>query len=385
VSAEVIAILSTQIVSVLICFILGYGYIVEAKTKTTRGNLFLVMTATVTLALIADGVTWVIDGNEKLTVLAFICVVLSLTISLILLSMYALYVGTSIIEKSQNANGISTIIKVILWVNIAFIVAILIMSFTGSLFTITNGIYSVGNLYYLYIIFCITSMIFTSIVVIANSKVLGKREVIVSLVYLVFPFISAILSVFIPNASYGYQASALALLIIYIFIQSEENKKLNEEKVTNEYYANHDTLTGVNSRKAFTKTLDASIKKLGNVGVIFCDVNGLKYTNDHYGHKAGDTLLIDFATLLKDSFSEDEIFRISGDEFVVIMLGSDKKSFSEKVLSFEEKIGNGTHRIACIGEEYGSCQKVEELLQMAEKKMYVSKEEYHKSHPDSSR
>ena len=63
-------------------------------------------------------------------------------------------------------------------------------------------------------------------------------------------------------------------------------------------------LTGLLNRRAY----DNACKMLiGNrqVGVIFCDVNSLKYTNDIFGHEAGDKLIKSFASILKNSFRND--------------------------------------------------------------------------------
>lgn len=85
-------------------------------------------------------------------------------------------------------------------------------------------------------------------------------------------------------------------------------------------------LTGLLNRRAY----DNACKMLiGNcqVGVIFCDVNSLKYTNDIFGHEAGDKLIKSFASILKNSFRNDETFRISGDEFVILLSTIDKYLF----------------------------------------------------------
>ena len=85
-------------------------------------------------------------------------------------------------------------------------------------------------------------------------------------------------------------------------------------------------LTGLLNRRAYDNTCKMLI---GNcqVGVIFCDVNSLKYTNDIFGHEAGDKLIKSFASILKNSFRNDETFRISGDEFVILLSTIDKYLF----------------------------------------------------------
>jgi diguanylate cyclase (GGDEF)-like protein len=72
-------------------------------------------------------------------------------------------------------------------------------------------------------------------------------------------------------------------------------------------------------------------------GVLVVDINGLKEANDAYGHDVGNQLIISSARLLCDTFSQSPVFRIGGDEFVVILRDHDfeiYRSLIEK-LDFE--------------------------------------------------
>ena len=54
-----------------------------------------------------------------------------------------------------------------------------------------------------------------------------------------------------------------------------------------------------------------------------CDVNGLKYVNDTFGHKAGDQYIKDASALVCGIYSHSPVFRVGGDEFVVLLTGRD--------------------------------------------------------------
>ena len=87
------------------------------------------------------------------------------------------------------------------------------------------------------------------------------------------------------------------------------------------YLSYHDSLTGLHNRAYFEK----EIKNLDNdkhlpLGLIIGDVNGLKMTNDVFGHDEGDKLLKVIADILKSCCRKDDIIaRWGGDEFVILI------------------------------------------------------------------
>ena len=67
--------------------------------------------------------------------------------------------------------------------------------------------------------------------------------------------------------------------------------------------------------------------------LVMVDVNGLKLTNDAFGHKAGDMLLKKVANILKrECRSEDIIARIGGDEFILLLPKTDAKN-ADKIMN----------------------------------------------------
>src|SRR6056297_2412194 len=106
-------------------------------------------------------------------------------------------------------------------------------------------------------------------------------------------------------------------------------KKEKQEKI--EYLSFHDPLTGLYNRRY----MQDSIKRLDTsrnipFSIIVADINGLKLTNDAYGHEMGDKLLLSASEILKKSCrKEDIICRVGGDEFVILLPNTDEKSTEE--------------------------------------------------------
>lgn len=83
----------------------------------------------------------------------------------------------------------------------------------------------------------------------------------------------------------------------------------------------HDTLTGLYNRTYFEEEMRLLEEACyAPVGMIVCDVDGLKLVNDTFGHSTGDKLLWLTAGILKKCFrEEDKVFRIGGDEFAILL------------------------------------------------------------------
>lgn len=107
-------------------------------------------------------------------------------------------------------------------------------------------------------------------------------------------------------------------------------KKLENEL---EYKRTHDTMTGLYNREYYDRYFDDLDKKdEAMVGIIVCDLDGLKYTNDNFGHKVGDKLIIETSRILNKYSSKNVIVaRIGGDEITVITVGLDEQIINEMI------------------------------------------------------
>lgn len=113
--------------------------------------------------------------------------------------------------------------------------------------------------------------------------------------------------------------------------------------------------------------------------IIMGDVNGLKLTNDTYGHSAGDKLIITMANIIKEACAEDDIIcRWGGDEFL-ILIENKPESYCEKLINeIKEKCKNvsdfGFNVSIAIGSaDNKTVSGTELVLNLAEQKMYRCK------------
>jgi diguanylate cyclase (GGDEF)-like protein len=107
--------------------------------------------------------------------------------------------------------------------------------------------------------------------------------------------------------------------------------------------ANTDPLTGVRNKLAYdesVESINAKISKgrMDDFGIIMMDINLLKKINDTYGHEYGDLLIKNFCSVVCDVFVHSPVYRIGGDEFVVILRNRDLANADKLLSDFEENI-----------------------------------------------
>ncbi|MEW8269661.1 MAG: EAL domain-containing protein [Candidatus Thiodiazotropha taylori] len=109
---------------------------------------------------------------------------------------------------------------------------------------------------------------------------------------------------------------------ILIVISDVTEIKKSEEKI--HYQAFHDLLTGIPNRASLYERLENALalaKRQHSFGaLLFMDLDRFKNINDSLGHHTGDKLLIDFTSRIqKHTRKEDMLFRMGGDEFVILL------------------------------------------------------------------
>ncbi|MCR5410493.1 MAG: EAL domain-containing protein [Lachnospiraceae bacterium] len=177
-----------------------------------------------------------------------------------------------------------------------------------------------------------------------------------------------------------------ALEITTFIVGSELGNHLLLDRLT--LIGTKDMLTGVlnrNEMNNFVDNLSHGSMSDVSVGVIFADLNGLKTVNDEEGHNAGDLLLKNAASVLREVFSENEIYRAGGDEFAVIVTDVTEEDIEgqiEKVREESKKYGNVSFAIGGCVETNSS--NVRMALRRADEKMYADKERYYKENPELS-
>lgn len=155
--------------------------------------------------------------------------------------------------------------------------------------------------------------------------------------------------------------------------------------------ASIDELTGVFNRNAGKKRLGKLLdgpEGAERFTIALYDINGLKWVNDTYGHLEGDHLLRFVAqNIQKELEGEDFVFRLSGDEFIVVFLDKDMdraREWMERIIQrLEERRtasrinyeASFSYGLAAV--DAGEHLSVSDLLSVADTQMYIQKRDHH--------
>lgn len=158
-----------------------------------------------------------------------------------------------------------------------------------------------------------------------------------------------------------------------------------------------DPLTVCYNRPSFEMNAESFMKSHPEGSLCFIDLDGLKYTNDHFGHSAGDYLLKTFVAVFKASINPEleRLYRYAGDEFVLVSSRSSAEtdalalSISEKLKgphSFEDseiriEFSHGVAAFAEGATASGAAPDITEVINLADGRMYECKK-IHKANDD---
>ena len=166
----------------------------------------------------------------------------------------------------------------------------------------------------------------------------------------------------------------------------QREKKQMQELFAAWELAYTDALTGAKSKLAYLEResrIDREIAKgtAERVAVVVFDLNGLKQINDTLGHDMGDKYIADASAMIKEAFQDSPLFRIGGDEFVVIPEGEDYQNREALLERFQRQVeeNSKTGRVVVSAgmAEYipGRDFSFERVFKRADHRMYRRKEE----------
>ena len=178
-----------------------------------------------------------------------------------------------------------------------------------------------------------------------------------------------------PPARYFKFVTEMLQIMGHFIVSSMKRRDLVRELEVMSY---SDPLTTLGNRYAMEKYIKQA-DRTQHIGVVYCDITGLKRINDSEGHSAGDRLIQRCCECLKQVFSQYGLFRIGGDELVVLCLGMEEKELYDKAKELKELL-RANHATIAVGAAVNTLEEVGEdhLLTEPERRMYQDKAEYYR-------
>ncbi|NMR18958.1 GGDEF domain-containing protein [Cellulomonas fimi] len=228
------------------------------------------------------------------------------------------------------------------------------------------------------------------------------RLTLLGFVLLLNPLLASAQEAFGDGADWMLLLSGTLLLVPLVVVRIAYLARLQASaQVALTHLVSHDELTGLISRRALLVFLDEAIARLSRpdargLTVLFLDVDGLKATNDRYGHRAGDQLLQTVAGRLAGAIGVDDVAaRVGGDEFVVVCEGSPDAT-RDVVARVRQVVGEPVRlagvelaagaSIGIVELGPGDAVGVDEVVALADSRMYEDKRHrYGRAHVDRRR
>lgn len=255
-----------------------------------------------------------------------------------------------------------------------------------------------ANDYYDYLkfiqIICGSFSVIILVCTVYEARVFKEKEIVKLSIYSVILLIGVLadaicnLTEIMPYAIWFRLSFVIFLSIQFIRILRDikniiiENAKLD---VLREI-AYKDALTGINNRRAYleqVEKLKSDLSSISIFSIIVFDVNDLKKVNDMLGHEDGDKLIIDSCNIISSVFNRNDVYRIGGDEIVVILKNIDTYKWDKLIDKFIDELeefnllNNRKISIAYGVATYDSTndKSFEEVFSRADDAMYKNKME----------
>ena len=370
-------VVATEAMSLLSLGLILYGSLFEISRKVRKNNVYTAQVLLCVMALFADMMAWIIDGTQVPEPVIFLSDLLTFVLGYVIIASYSIYIIETLKEKRPVSPWL---IKAVVIATGVACVVVVICSLTGHVFSIQDHSYVTGPWYPYTHVFTNALMALNLWLILSNSKVYGFHDTVALMAYIIFPVGATLLHYVVPQISLTFIGSMFSQFMVYIMLQAEQESEFREKERLMIEVSRTDTLTGLQNRRAYTETLD-KVKNEETVGIVFLDINGLKYTNDNLGHEAGDALISGFSSIVTKHFPYDEVFRISGDEFVVIKAAVKQKELEHTADLLKKAQVKDGRPIAAVGLGYGPGYMVGAVVNDAETKMYEDKELFYEKWP----
>ena len=162
--------------------------------------------------------------------------------------------------------------------------------------------------------------------------------------------------------------------MITMYQNADSRRKMHE-------IASYDILTGMKNRNAYENERESWAARCElSLSCIYLDANGLHDLNNVYGHEKGDRMLQAVALEMREIFGKNSCYRTGGDEFVAFMVDQQDPAVRKWVEDLQMILQGRGYSIAVgVATQSAGGIDMNSLTRLAEKRMYLAKEEHYRA------
>lgn len=208
--------------------------------------------------------------------------------------------------------------RIVFAMSVFDLITIVYGTMTKQLFIYEDGVYSSGSISFLCRLMRLFVYLFTIATVYLKRQSFIKAEFNSILIYQLILCVNFIPWLFDAEHSDNYIAPSLAILVLYIMVQSTDTTELKMEQQMAKQLQNNDVLTGVKNRPAFMKDMKKLMEEDVDVFLVYGKIQGLREVNHAKGLEVGDQMIQEFCSAMKKHLYSADLYRMEGNTFLAV-------------------------------------------------------------------
>ena len=368
-------IIVVNVTGVVLLLLLPYVKIAGNKKTIFGDRIFTIMRWMSIFALTAEIISFLIDGypGKVNNILSYVFNGYLFFASASVGMLWILYIDFSIYQNIKRIRKFMSIISLPLLIVVALIVGD--MFGFGNIFSISaENVYIRGNLVW---VSYVTVFVYYAYSIVLSLYATHKNGIApFDAHYFVIP---CIVGTLVQGMHYGITFGWFGVSIAFILIQMRRQN----------FNAYIDSLSRLYNRGYYDYFLDKIVrsKRCKNLSGIMMDINAFKSINDCFGHKVGDDAICELSNILMNVCTKNStIFRLAGDEFVIISKNQSDYETKNLICDLQTKIesfNNQSKKPYKLSVAVGYCIcdvadfDSDKFFNKMDKKMYESKADYY--------
>ena len=357
--------------SILLLIVLYITMKLRGEAAGTSSHLFFRLLWGTVFLLIFEVLSWLFDGVPGQNLLNYFFNMLFLWSTSMIISIFASYIDYHMFGSFHRLRRRWFYLHPFIFTGILLMINL----FHPIIFSVSPfNVYSREPLMVLLPMINMSMFLYIGYLAYRNRTKINREVIRVIMLYVFMPTLIA----FIQTALFGvfilWPMIAVVVVLTYIFLETISTSK--------------DYLTGLLSRHRLDDYLDYMLEHKKAFILVLIDLNHFKDINDTFGHLQGDSALCAFSDSLSKHFKKAKVIgRYAGDEFVLILEKMTLTEIHEQLMKVKQEMKqyyqSGEFNFL-IDFSYGHYEhhakdkiSYEDLIHIADQKMYQNKKEYH--------